>query len=200
MGLLSRGASPTPAWEAKMFISIHELELHEIQFSEQIKPDVIDFGSDVRQKTPLTTAGRAALISEHQGRNQKIEDIRLVGDFSTRLEVRCARCLEPVLQDVKNSFDLIYRPLGSDAGVHERSIGGGDAEIGYYEGEGLQLEDALREQVLLALPIKTICREDCKGLCPHCGSNLNNETCSCATSVEDPRWTALKDLRDKLNQ
>ena len=183
-----------------MFISIHELELHEIQFSEQIKPDVIDFGSDVRQKTALTTSGRAALISEHHGRNKDIEDIRLVGDFSTRLEIRCARCLEPVQQDVKNSFDLIYRPLGSDAGVDERSIGGGEAEIGYYQGEGLLLEDALREQVLLALPLKTVCREDCKGLCPGCGRNLNTESCTCPPQVEDPRWSALKDLRDKLNQ
>jgi len=184
-----------------MFISIRELELHEIQFSEQIKPDVIDFGSDVRQTTPLTTAGRAALITEHQGRKKNIEDIRLVGDFSTRLEMRCARCLEPVLHDVKNSFDLIYRPLGSDAGVNERSIsGGGEAEIGYYQGEGLLLEDALREQVLLAMPLKTLCREDCKGLCPHCGRNLNVETCECTQAVEDARWSALKDLRDKLNQ
>ncbi|MBV9086668.1 MAG: DUF177 domain-containing protein [Acidobacteriaceae bacterium] len=183
-----------------MFISIHELELHEIQFSEQIKPDVIDFGSDVRQKTALTTTGRAALISEHHGRNKAIEDIRLVGDFATRLEMRCARCLEPVLHDVQNSFDLIYRPLGSDAGVEERSIGGGDAEIGYYEGEGLLLEDALREQVLLAMPLKTVCRDDCKGLCPHCGRNLNNESCDCSEAVEDARWEALKDLRNKLQQ
>ena len=79
------------------------------------------------------------------------------------------------------------------------SVTGAEAEIGYYQGEGLLLEDALREQVLLALPLKVICREDCKGLCPHCGANLNDGQCSCADDVDDPRWTALKDLRSKLN-
>ena len=76
-----------------------------------------------------------------------------------------------------------------------------EAEIGYYQGEGLLLEDLLREQVLLAVPLKVICREDCKGLCPHCGKNLNEEgACSCADELEDPRWAALKEIRSKLNQ
>ena len=65
-------------------------------------------------------------------------------------------------------------------------------------GEGLLLEDAVREQVLLAVPLKVICREDCKGLCPHCGANQNLERCSCSEPMEDPRWTALKDIRSKL--
>jgi uncharacterized protein len=110
----------------------------------------------------------------------------------------CARCLEPVTQDVQRQFDLLYRPLGADAGQEELSVTTADAEIGYYQGEGLLLEDALREQVLLALPLRAICREDCKGLCPHCGKNLNAEQCSCAEPVEDPRWSALKDIRNKL--
>ncbi len=183
-----------------MFISVHELELHEIQFSEEFRPELIDFGPDVRQQTPLRTAGHAELIAEHHGPKGDIEDIRLIGDFSTRLELRCARCLEPVVRDVANSFDLLYRPLGSDAGVAERAIGGGEAEISYYQGEGLLLEDAVREQVLLSVPLKTVCREECKGLCPHCGRNLNFESCNCAEATEDPRWSALKDLRDKLKQ
>jgi uncharacterized protein len=56
----------------------------------------------------------------------------------------------------------------------------------------------LREQVLLAVPLRAICREDCKGLCPQCGANLNEKRCSCAEPVEDPRWSGLKDLRGKL--
>ena len=102
------------------------------------------------------------------------------------------------MQDVERKFDLLYRPLGVDAAREEMSITGAEAEVSYYQGEGLLLEDALREQVLLAVPLKAICREDCKGLCPHCGKNLNLETCSCSEPVEDPRWSALKDLRGKL--
>ena len=73
-----------------------------------------------------------------------------------------------------------------------------EAEIGYYQGDGLLLEDVLREQVLLALPLKVTCREDCKGLCVHCGQNLNEGQCSCSTAIEDPRWTALREIRSKL--
>ena len=75
-----------------------------------------------------------------------------------------------------------------------------EAEIGYYQGEGLLLEDVLREQVLLAVPLKVTCREDCKGLCPVCGKNRNTEPCSCAPLMGDPRWSPLKELREKLEQ
>jgi uncharacterized protein len=108
--------------------------------------------------------------------------------------------LEAVVYQVDRSFDLLYRPLGTDAGHEELSITDAEAEIGYYQGESLLLEDALREQVLLAVPLKTLCREDCKGLCPHCGKNLNESQCSCAEQREDPRWAALKEIRSKLDQ
>ena len=104
-----------------------------------------------------------------------------------------------MVQPVARNFDLLYRPLGVDAGQKELSVTTTEAEVSYYQGEGLLLEDAVREQVLLALPLKVICREDCRGLCPHCGKNLNTERCSCAEPVEDPRWSALKEIRNKLN-
>ncbi len=146
----------------------------------------------------VPSSGRAELIEEHHGRKGIIQDIRVVGDFSTKLEVNCARCLDPVLRDLHRTFDLLYRPRGTDAGVKEIAIGEAETDIGYYEGEGLLLEDVLREQVLLAAPMKAICREGCKGLCPHCGRNLNLESCVCSESVVDPRWTALKEIKEKL--
>ena len=80
----------------------------------------------------------------------------------------------------------------------EVSINQAETEISYYQGDGLLLEDVLREQVLLALPLRAVCREDCKGLCPHCGKNLNLEQCNCAEPLEDPRWSVLKDLKEQL--
>ncbi|MFZ0287168.1 MAG: DUF177 domain-containing protein [Terriglobales bacterium] len=181
-----------------MFIEIRELELHPIDFQEEIVPDVIDLGPDFRQIDSLRTQGRAQLVEEHHGKHQTIKDIRLNGDLAVQLETDCARCLEPVVTDVKHSFDLLYRPLGADAGRQELSVTGAEAEISYYQGEGLLLEDVLREQVLLAVPLRAICRENCRGLCPQCGTNLNEKQCSCAEPVEDPRWSGLKDLRSKL--
>lgn len=183
-----------------MFIDIQQLELHPLDFREEIQPNALDLGPDVRQSSVLTTCGRADLVEEHQGKRQVIKDIRVKGDLSTRLQISCARCLEPVDQVVARSFDLLYRPQGIDAKAEELSVTDVEAEIGYYRGDGLELEDILREQILLALPLKTVCKENCKGLCPHCGKNLNLEECSCAEPVEDPRWAALKDIRHKLEQ
>jgi len=182
-----------------MLISIRDLGLHEVTFSQQIRPEVIDYGPDVRQHAALETEGRAELVEERRGQGQALEDIRVVGNFSTQLELRCARCLEPVLRDVAGDFDLIYRPQGADAGMEERSIRGAEADIAYYRGEGLLLEDLLREQVLLAVPLKAVCKEACRGLCPRCGKNLNVEACSCQP-VLDERWGALQGIRDKLKQ
>ncbi len=178
-----------------MFIDIHELELHPVEFDSEFQTGVIDFGPDIRQQSNLQAKGRAELLEEHQGRGQKISDIRLLGKFSIRLEVSCARCLEPVGHEVSRDFDLLYRPEGVDSGRDEISVTQAEADIGYYTGGGLLLEDFLREQVLLAVPIKTVCREDCKGLCPHCGKNLNYETCSCQVVPKDPRWDALKSIK-----
>jgi len=182
-----------------MFIEIHELELHPIDFEEEIRPGVLDLGEDLRQVEAVRTAGRAQLVEEQHGKHQIVKDIRLDGKLATRVELPCARCLEPVLQDVEHKFDLLYRPQGADAGREELSVTAAEAEVSYYQGEGLLLEDVLQEQVLLALPLKVICRDDCKGLCSHCGKNLNVKQCGCAEPLEDPRWSALKDIRGKLD-
>lgn len=181
-----------------MFLDIKELELHPLDFKEEFAPGVIDLGGEARQRTPLKAAGHAEVVAEHHGKHQIINDIRLRGDLSVGLDLQCARCLEAVRQEVRRGFELLYRPLGADAGRDELSVTDAEAEIGYYQGEGILLEDVLREQVLLALPLKITCREDCKGLCPHCGKNLNQEQCCYAAPVEDPRWSALKDIRDRL--
>ena len=175
-----------------MFISIRDLEKQRLDFDEELRPESIDFGPDLHQRGTLKTKGRAELIQEHRGPRQVVEDVRVVGHLATRMEVACARCLDPVVHAVNRDFDLLYRPLGVDRRGEEVSINQAETEISYYEGEGLLLEDVLREQVLLALPIRTICSEECKGLCPKCGGNLNTGSCDCADSVEDPRWESLK--------
>jgi uncharacterized protein len=181
-----------------MFIKTKELELRKLAFDENFEPGTIDLGQEIRQKTPLRASGRAELIRETRGARDVVEDIRLVGSMSTQVEIRCARCLDPVRRDVSESFDLLYRPQGVDAAGDEVAISQAETEIGYYRGEGLLLEDVLKEQILLALPVKALCAADCKGLCPHCGRNLNVETCDCVTTMADPRWAALEDIRKKL--
>jgi uncharacterized protein len=92
-------------------------------------------------------------------------------------------------------FDLFYRPIQTISRNEEVEMKGEDLDIGFYHGDGLLLEDALREQILLALPIKNICRDDCAGLCPRCGQNRNLGPCACPPSPADERWAPLARLK-----
>jgi DUF177 domain-containing protein len=176
---------------------VADLERQAIDFDESLAPGTIDFVDDMRQVGVLHTQGRTDLLREHRGPDEIVEDIRVRGSVDTKMEVACARCLEPVEQPINSRFDLIFRPAGADLDSTDRAISTSETEIGYYEGDGLLLEDVLREQILLALPAKALCREDCKGLCPECGRNRNTDPCNCATTSTDPRWSSLKELRLK---
>jgi uncharacterized protein len=159
-----------------------------------ILPGAIEYTEDVRQTSPVPVRGEADLIVERHGPHALVQDIRLRAAYSGNFEILCARCAEPVTRSLSGSFDLLFRPGEADAGVGERSITPDETEIGYYQESGLLLEDVVREQVLLSLPARTLCAEDCKGLCPRCGQNLNLAACGCGASSRDPRWSSLADL------
>jgi uncharacterized protein len=183
-----------------MFIKVKDLELRRLEFDENFPPGAFELGEDITQTTPLTAVGRAEVIREDRGGKNIVEDIRLVGKFSTGVQILCARCLDPVQNSLAENFDLIYRPQGVDASGEENSINQAETEIGYYQGEGVLLEDVLKEQILLALPVKQVCDVACKGLCPQCGTNLNTGSCDCVSVASDPRWLALEDIRKKLER
>lgn len=181
-----------------MEFRISELEKDPIDFDLRFQPGVVDFGEEAEQKAPLAAEGRAEVLHEHRGPKEIIADIRLKGTFAGEFEVPCARCIEPVPIPLKGEYDLLFRPVGADGGAPERSISAPETEIGYYQKDSLLLEDVLREQVLLSLPVRTLCKEDCKGLCPRCGQNRNSQACSCDEGSNDPRWAALGDLRSRI--
>jgi uncharacterized protein len=179
-----------------MKIRIQDLEVRKLEFALQFQPGELDLGSEVRQLGVLATDGRAELLREHHG-SHTVDDIRLVGKLDGRVEVNCARCLEPVEIALHRSFDLLYRPLELERRSDEVAIHEADTEIGYYSGEGMELEDSLREQILLAVPIRSLCRAECKGICPVCGGNRNQKPCQCERRMPDPRWEALGELKSK---
>jgi uncharacterized protein len=181
-----------------MFIAVLELEREPIEFDHTIAAGAIDYGSEIRQLNEMPVEGRAELILEHRGSRQAIQDIRVRAQYRGRFQVRCARCLEAVEHTLSDRMDLLFRPSGADAGSSEHAISTSDTEIGYYRDGGLALEDVVREQVLLSMPARSLCRQDCKGLCPGCGRNLNQETCACGSAPSDPRWNALVDFCSKL--
>ena len=122
------------------------------------------------------------------------DKFRLVGTSRTELELLCSRCLEPFRMPVDSAFDLRYLPAAEMSADDEREVQEEDLETSYYRDDQIDLNELLREQFYLALPMKPLCREDCKGLCAQCGTNLNTGTCACAAEWEDPRLAPLKGL------
>jgi len=172
-----------------MFLDIKELAGRKVQIRKSYSPGSIDYGtSEVKQADPLEVVATAELLDGQ---------IRLAGELETKIEMVCARCLEPVFEEVHRDFDLFYSPLPKGAKPEEERLKDDDTELGFFEGEGLFLADALKEQVLLALPMKVICQSDCRGLCPSCGANLNHEECRCERHASDPRLAPLARLKQE---
>lgn len=122
---------------------------------------------------------------------------RLVGSVTTTLELSCSRCLEPFPLPIASRFDLRYWPMSDAASDPESEIGRDDLETSYYRDDQIDLSEMMREQFYLALPMKPLCRDECRGLCAQCGTNLNTGRCACAPVWEDPRLAALKALQTR---
>ena len=181
-----------------MEFKVSELEREPIDFDLELDPGAVDLGEEAVQVGELATSGQAEVLHEHRGPKDIVADIRLRGEFQGKFEIPCARCVEAVQVPLEAEFDLIFRPAEADAEAPERSITAPETEIGYYQGDSLLLEDVLREQVLLSLPVRTLCKPDCKGLCPRCGQNRNSQPCHCDEGPSDPRWEALAGLRGRI--
>jgi uncharacterized protein len=121
----------------------------------------------------------------------------LVGRVQSTLALVCGRCLDPIAMPVDLPFDLLYLPHQETAVEGEVEVEDDDLTTGYYEDEQIDLGQLVLEQFYLALPMKPLCRESCRGLCPECGTNLNTGTCSCVREWTDPRLEGLRSLLDK---
>ena len=170
-----------------MFFSVKELELRKAHFDVELPPGQLDFSDNyLKQAGPLRAAGDAEMFSPALG------EIRVIGSYTVTVNADCDRCLEPAEFPLEKDFDLYYQPESSQTTAGETHLAVGETEIGFYEGDGLELNDVLREQVLLDLPMQRVCKPDCKGVCPYCGQNRNTLDCSCQAVPVDDRWSALK--------
>jgi len=142
----------------------------------------------LRQKGLLKASGKVELVAESLG------EIRVKGHVAAAIEADCDRCLEPAPYPIDADFEAVLPAPGR--WVRRRSEARrGRGGNGVYEGDGVELNDALREYVLLALPMQRLCSETCKGICPVCGQNRNQNQCQCRSAAVDDRWAALKQLK-----
>lgn len=125
------------------------------------------------------------------------ESVHVRGRLSARLSMQCGRCLEPFALPVEQDLDLFYlRRRADDAGEEEDEVELGDRDmvIAYYGGDELDLGEMVREQFFLTVPLKRLCREECRGLCPTCGSNRNEVRCDCTPEAEASPFGSLRKL------
>jgi uncharacterized protein len=116
------------------------------------------------------------------------------GTARTRAEVECARCLKAFLMGLEAALEFWCILSGKTAGdeqVPERD----NVVEAAADATSIDVTDMVRSELLVLLPLKTLCRADCRGLCPVCGVDLNESTCSCSTEITDSRWDALKKLK-----
>lgn len=120
-------------------------------------------------------------------------EIFLWGTVSGQAIGHCARCLESYTFDLRKDFSLVLVP--EETLPARLALTEDDLDLVYYRGEEIDVTPLVDEQIILALPTKPLCREECRGLCPQCGANLNSESCCCQPQKGDPRWAVLRQLK-----
>ncbi|HSB42751.1 MAG TPA: DUF177 domain-containing protein [Methylomirabilota bacterium] len=128
-----------------------------------------------------------ALTVEKEG-----DTVFVRGELTARVPLTCGRCVEPYTVTVHPAVDARFVPSPATRG-EERELGTDDLETDVYQNGVLDLTALLETETTLALPMKPLCRETCRGLCPVCGGNRNVTACACEPHAPDPRWAALKD-------
>ena len=155
-------------------------------FSGPENPDEVDRALEMTVTAPTSLAFEVFKDKDR---------FRLAGRVETTVRLTCGRCLEPFLWPIDAVFDLRYQPRIESASEADLEIQEDDFSTAFYEHDAIDLVQLMREQFYLALPMKPLCKPDCRGLCPHCGTNLNRGACACAPGWIDPRFAALKNLR-----
>jgi uncharacterized protein len=122
-------------------------------------------------------------------------DIFFTGTFEGEFTGCCSRCLESYSFKLDKEFEFVLTPDPSTSDRRAEELHRDDLGLSYYAADEINLKPLIAEQVMLALPTRPLCSENCRGLCGNCGSNLNKETCSCAAERSDPRMAIFRTLK-----
>ncbi len=157
----------------------------------------------------LRFGGPEAFPEPFQDRAWRLEDVELAvekdgdvvfvhGRIRSRVPQVCSRCLEVYEATMEANVETRLVPAPAARG-EERELGRDDLETDVYDHDQVDLNALLETETTLGLPMKPLCSEGCRGLCPTCGANRNTAPCACAPAA-DPRWSPLKSLADRLSK
>lgn len=195
-----------------MLVKIEQIQETGLKLDEPIGLELLQevlSGAGAGQDTGFRATRPSTL---HASLRKVSGGVLVEGKFTAHVAAPCKRCLLDVTVDLPVAFTINLVPeslvrgddLGDKGGADDRGQGEvagsfelEDADEEVFNGKTIDLDPIVREQVLLALPMNAVCREDCKGLCAQCGQNLNEKQCGCETKVTDPRLAPLMNI--KLN-
>ncbi len=153
-----------------------------------VSEDITGLDPDIRPLEPLT--GHVTLMRD-------VDGILATGHLETVVQMECSRCLAPVVTSVETDLEEDFVPtVDVVTGQHVPLPEDADPATLIDEHHILDLTEVVRQDLVLALPVRPLCREDCLGICPVCGQNRNENPCECVVDEADPRWAALEELKD----
>ncbi len=169
-----------------MRIELVNLEHGRGEFAHVYQPGELgSFDERVTVIAPISVNGKVRVAGA---------EVFVNGHIETRAQVECDRCLQQVETPVSADFDLQYITGTEYASSQAAELTENDLSVAVFDGEAIDVDEIVKEQILLAVPTRMLCRPDCKGICPECGIDKNTGECACNTDDVDPRWAALKNL------
>jgi len=160
--------------------------------------DIPDEGLDLdfEEKFGTEELSLVSPVKARLGLSKTFSEIVVTGTVDAELELECSRCLKKFRRIMHEPVNVVYHPL-KELGPDRHELTDDEMDMGFYEGEELDLRELVREQIMLNIQMKPLCDENCRGICSQCGTDLNTDTCSCETKTIDSRLEVLKKLLEK---
>ena len=169
-----------------MRVELASLERHGGKFAHNYQPGELDLNEErVTLVAPPRVTGRV---------QQSDSKVTVKGEAAAELQLECDRCLKSLSVPVSSSFEVEYVTPDTYQADSAAELLDEDLSLSVFNGEVIDIDELVREQLLLELPAQVLCQQECKGLCPECGGDRNDADCKCEEAEIDPRWAGLKEI------
>jgi len=152
----------------------------------------------IREEFPTSLIGEGISLLKPVRADLKLnrsgDKVSVRGTVGTVVRLSCSRCLEDFSYDIDTDVDILHQPLKK--GIHEEveELRADDFRVAAYSEPVLNVDEDVKEAIHLAIPMKPLCREECQGLCPRCGQNLNTRRCDCITHSMEKKFSEMGKL------
>ena len=171
-----------------------KVDIHDI-LAEGLHLEIAENGNELQTTADKVDFLILSPVSANLTLLKSDEEVFVRGNMASILRFRCARCLKEFDHKISSNIDIVYS-MAPEHGIKEKELSQQEVDTNHLKDNEIDINAVLFEQLSLDIPLQPVCRIDCKGLCPKCGSDLNQGKCGCpATEHIDTRFTKLKELK-----